>query len=52
MINYSFSNCPNITDIYYEGTEEEWSAINFANMNTIINSSFLNATVHYNYVYE
>lgn len=37
----AFYSCPNITDIYYKGTEEQWSQIS--------NRISTNATVHYNY---
>ena len=41
----AFWDCSNLTDVYYTGTEEQWSAIEIADGNDDI----LNATIHYNY---
>ena len=44
----AFANCTNLTDVYYTGTEEQWTA-----MSIDANNSYLtNATIHYNYVPE
>ena len=43
-----FYNCPSITDVYYTGTEEEWSEITIADWN----DNLTNATIHYNYTPE
>ena len=42
---YAFSDCTNLTDIYFTGTEEEWNAIEGL-ANAAIPES---ATIHYNY---
>jgi hypothetical protein len=41
----AFSGCSSIADVYYKGTEEQWSAIFIDNNNT----ELTNATIHYNY---
>jgi hypothetical protein len=46
--NNAFCCSPNITDIYYTGSAEEWAKINLANNNAYLT----NATIHYNYVPE
>lgn len=38
----AFGDCPNITDVYYEGTAEEWASI------TVEDNNIINATIHYN----
>lgn len=43
---YAFSNCKNITDVYYTGTEEEWKEISIGSNNTYLTK----ATIHYNYI--
>ncbi len=43
--NYAFDYCPNLTDVYYTGTREQWKSIPIGNNN----SPLLKATVHYNY---
>lgn len=39
----AFYDCANLTDIYYSGTEEQWSAISIENGN----ESLENAVIHY-----
>ena len=39
----AFAYCASLTDIYYEGTEDEWNEIN------IVSDTFDNVTIHYNY---
>lgn len=41
--NSVFSNCTALTDVYYEGTEEEWAAITIGTGNDVLQS----ATIHY-----
>jgi len=41
----AFTDCTSLTDIYYEGTEEQWAQIYIGGGN----EAFENATVHYNY---
>ena len=47
---YAFeaSEYETLIDVYYEGTEEEWNAINILDGN----DRLLNATIHYNYIVE
>ena len=45
--NYAFQYCYAIADVYYTGTEEEWTKIN---INSYGNSYLTRATFHYNYV--
>ncbi len=42
----AFHACNNLTDVYYEGTKEQWNNINLDNGNDPI----LNATIHYEQV--
>ena len=42
----AFYGCDKLTDVYYAGTEEEWTEINVGIYN------FSNATIHYNYIFE
>ena len=42
----AFMFCSSLTDVYYEGTEEQWNAILIGAVNT----ELTNATIHYNYV--
>jgi hypothetical protein len=44
----AFSDCDSLTDIYYQGTQEQWNNINI----TYAGSSFRNAIVHYNSTIE
>lgn len=44
----AFSTCNALTDVYYTGSEEDWSQIEIANENTGLTS----ATIHYNYTEE
>lgn len=39
-----FNACNNLTDIYYEGTEEEWNAITIDESNSALET----ATIHFN----
>lgn len=41
--SYIFNDCPALTDIYYEGTKEQWGSIEIGENN----DSLLNAEVHY-----
>ena len=43
--DYAFSDCSSITDIYYMGTEEEWSNISIG----YYNSYLTGVTIHYNF---
>ncbi len=40
----AFSECTKLTDVYYEGTQAEWSAISISGGNSYLE----NATMHYN----
>ncbi len=42
--DYAFDGCDSLTDVYYKGTEDEWSAITIGDYN----SGLYNATIHYN----
>jgi hypothetical protein len=42
----AFNNCYSLTDIYYQGTEAEWNAIDMPRLG---NEQFLNIRRHYNY---
>ncbi len=42
--DYAFDGCRSITDVYYQGTEEEWNKIDIGTNNTYLTS----ATIHYN----
>ena len=44
----AFYNCSKLTDIYYEGSEEDWNNIFIDKNNNILSS----ITIHYNYVPE
>ena len=44
---WAFMNCTNITDIYYYGTETQWSQIEISEE---FHETFLNATVHFSHV--
>ena len=44
VIGNSFEYCSKITDVYYEGTEEEWNKVSLDSWNYFI----LQATKHYN----
>ena len=44
-----FGYADNLTDVYYAGTETEWSNLSLATMG---NEPLTNATMHYNYVAE
>lgn len=44
----AFFDCPNLTDVYYRGTAEQWAAININNSDGL-NNPLINATIHYNY---
>lgn len=47
--DYAFSGSSLISDIYYEGTEEEWNSITDNTATNDSNAAFLNARIHYNY---
>lgn len=49
IANYAFSGSSLISDVYYEGTEEEWNAITNNTVTNDSNAAFLNARIHYNY---
>ncbi len=40
----AFDNCPNLTDVYYQGNQEEWEQVHIYYNNTVVQ----NATIHYN----
>lgn len=42
----AFSDCDNLDNVYYTGTEEEWNAITIGDSN----DSLLDATIHFNYI--
>lgn len=41
---YAFANCENFTDVYYDGSEEEWDNIE---MDATGNKMLLSATIHF-----
>ena len=41
----AFTGCDSLTDIFFAGSEEQWSAISIGG----VNEPLLNATIHYNY---
>lgn len=41
----AFYICDSLTDVYYEGSEEEWNKIDISSVD---NDALLNATIHYN----
>ena len=41
--NYSFDNCPKLTDVYFNGTEYQWKSISVGTGN----DDLLNATIHF-----
>ncbi len=45
IYGYAFNNCTSLTDIYYEGTEEEWKAITVSSYGNDVLST---AKIHYN----
>ena len=45
---FAFFGCSGLTDVYYSGTEEQWSAITKNSGNSYLTS----ATIHYNYTGE
>ena len=44
ILEGAFSGCDNLTDVYYAGTEEQWSEIAIRESE---NADLLNATIHY-----
>jgi len=46
--NGAFYQCDSLTDVYYTGSEEEWTAVTIESGNECLT----NATIHYNYVPE
>lgn len=45
---YAFVGCSKLTDVYYTGTEDDWSKIKIEGYN----DSMTRANIHYNYVIE
>lgn len=45
---YAFNACP-LTEVYYKGTQEEWTNINIDSTESA-NDTLINANIHYNYV--
>ena len=45
ICDYAFMKCENLTDVYYKGSEEDWSAINIGNNYYYFDS----VNIHYNY---
>lgn len=45
---YAFSSCTSITDVFYEGTQEQWRMITYSSANTLL----YNATRHYKPIAE
>ena len=43
--DFAFDGCSSLKDVYYTGSEAEWSAISIGSYN----ESLTNATIHYNY---
>lgn len=46
----AFQNCDKLTDVFYTGTEDQWNALSQAVGTN--NTPLLNATVHYNYIFQ
>ena len=46
--NVPFYECNSLTDVYYEGTEQQWNAIERTYSDNYDYDSLLNATIHYN----
>ena len=46
--DWAFYNCTNIANVYYTGSEEEWSEISIGKANSYLTT----APIHYNYVPE
>ena len=46
--SYAFQNCPQIADVYYAGTEDDWSYVTVKTGN----ADLTNATFHYDVVQE
>lgn len=44
VLGYAFGGCDNLTDVYYEGTQEEWNAI----YKESSNDSLTKAVIHFN----
>ena len=44
VYEWAFSDCNNITDVYYQGTEQQWKNIRIMSGN----GGITNATIHYN----
>lgn len=45
IAKFAFYDCTNLTDVYYEGTEEQWRELDI----DLYNEKLTNATIHYNY---
>lgn len=43
IADYAFDDCENLTDVYFDGTREEWSKVNVGSNN----EDFLNANFHF-----
>ncbi len=43
--SYAFSGCSSLKDVYYAGSQEQWSKIEIADLK---NESLFSATIHYN----
>ena len=41
--NYAFNGCQKLTDVYYEGTQEDWRKITIG----IANARLTNANIHF-----
>ena len=56
IVEDAFGDCNSLTDVYYSGSEAEWKNIEFIELQNVLsaanNTSFANATIHYNYVPE
>lgn len=46
--SYAFYCCDSLKDVYYIGSEEEWTEINIGSYN----SDLTNATIHYNHIHN
>ena len=46
--NYAFNGCSSLSDVFFEGTEEEWNTISIGTNN----EPLLNATMHYQHVHS
>lgn len=44
----AFDDCTSLSDIYYSGTQEQWKDISIDSFIGCLDTSFKNATIHYN----